>query len=100
MPVLRTPAVAGKPHVTVEAVPRQRLALVPPERALPGKGDQLEHVPVLDDAEQTAKLDVGVAGVEVAVCSRTSCWPRVCAWIHMLLGSPYQLASVEPNICA
>jgi hypothetical protein len=64
--VLRATAVAGEADVAVEAVLRQRLALVESELPLLRRAHQLEHVRHLDVAELVPGLDEVVAGVEVA----------------------------------
>ena len=65
-PVLRAAAVTGEPHVALLAEAWQRVALVAPELPLLRRGDQLDHVRVLDVAELERRLHEVVAGIEVA----------------------------------
>ncbi len=98
--VLGAATVAREADVALEAVARQRVALVQPELALLIRGDELEHGQLADVAEPEPRLDEVVARVDVAVVlhdelrGRTS--PRGRRWPP---GSPTQLASAVSNIC-
>ena len=65
--VLRALAVAGKAHVAFAAEIRQRVALVQAELQLLRRSEHLEHVCVLDVAQQELWLDEMIAGIQVAV---------------------------------
>jgi hypothetical protein len=59
-------AVAREADVAFAAVARERVALVPAELLLLLGGDQVGEVTVVDVAEQVARLDEVIAGVDVA----------------------------------
>jgi hypothetical protein len=98
-PVLWAAAVAREANVAFEAVVRRLLALVQAELALPGRGDELKHVRLLDVAELVVGLHEVVAAVEIAVCSSASASPQVSECTHSPGGSPTQFARATSNIC-
>lgn len=78
------PAVAGEPDVAAAAVAGQRVTLGVAEGLLLRGGDELEHVPLGDVAEQVGWFDEVVAGVEVAVVfegESSAGFALLCGWL-------------------
>ena len=65
--ILRTLAVAGKPHVAASTVGRKRVAFGRTEGALLGRRDQFHDMGVLDVAQEVVGLDEVVARVDVTI---------------------------------
>ena len=65
--VLGTLAVTGEAHLALAAVAWQGVALVQPELPLLVGRDQLDHMLLLDIAQQVFRFDKVVTGVEVSV---------------------------------
>src|SRR5512132_634894 len=64
--ILGATTVTREANVAFAAEPRKRVALVEPELLLLRRGDQLDHVLVLDVAELERRLDEVIARKEVA----------------------------------
>src|SRR5512132_4129359 len=73
--ILWATTVAREANVAFAAEPRKRVALVEPEPLLLRRGDQLDHVPVLDVAELERRLDEVITRIEVAGVLDRECEP-------------------------
>ena len=64
--VFGAPAVAGETDVAFAAIARERVAFVAAELLLLFGGDEVDEVTVVDVAEQVARFDEVIAGIDVA----------------------------------
>ena len=65
--IFGTFAVTGKVHITIPAILRQGISLVPTEFHLLRRGHQLTHMGVLNVAQVVRRLDKMITGIQVPV---------------------------------
>jgi hypothetical protein len=66
-PVLWTAAIAKRSDLATLALRSERIALVISELALFGRGDELQHVSLVNISQLITRFDEMIAGVEIAV---------------------------------
>ena len=65
--ILGTFAMAGKPHITIQAKLGKGLAFICSKFQLLLRGDQIKHVLFLDIAQEVVRFHKMIAGVQIAI---------------------------------